>query len=122
MTSVYAFSKERNGKKQPLIFTCHAFPSFLYIHLTVKQARNNKICRLTQTTTEGNYHGICYRFRYICFRPTKTDDSTREIDHKPIRTTTNSYSSNVGAGGSDGGNAGAASPALNAGIKEKSCK
>ncbi|CAF3282254.1 unnamed protein product, partial [Rotaria sp. Silwood2] len=53
---------------------------------------------------------------------TNTDDSATETAHKPITTTTNTYASNVGAGGSDGGNASGASPALNADIKDKSSK
>jgi hypothetical protein len=56
------------------------------------------------------------------FRPTHTDDSAVETAHKPITTTTNTYTSHTGAGGSDGGNASAASPALDAGIKDKSSK
>ncbi|CAF3703840.1 unnamed protein product [Rotaria sp. Silwood1] len=52
--------------------------------------------------------------------PTNTDNSAAETAHKPITTTTNTFGSGVGAGGSDGGNASGASPALNADIKNKS--
>ncbi|CAF3741792.1 unnamed protein product [Rotaria sp. Silwood1] len=56
----------------------------------------------------------------IASKPTNTDNSAAETAHKPITTTTNTFGSGVGAGGSDGGNASGASPALNADIKNKS--
>ena len=74
-----------------------------------------------QVIIAGNYNQIYHNFRCIvCLRSTKTNDSAGENDRKPITTTTNTYSSNTGAGGSDGGNASGASPTLHADIKDKS--